>query len=350
MKYILYFPFLFLLILQSSCMKEIDLEYLRPEPKLVLNGVAVVGEPIKINISRTWFFTDDHPNVTVLDADVRLSVNGIFCEQMHLYEGDTEYNNQNYYRSSFIPSPGDYIEITAVAKGYKEVKAGTSMPDICRIINARMDERRDTVGNLVNTSISYRVTLRDDPMKDDYYLIFFQRGESSFCEKDSAYCYNWSGLSINYASEPVFSAQLSDLDKAMGYTWLSGYNGRPFTDELFKGKEYTLNMKDTYSIGYYPDLGYPGYTYNPETPENPGAEVPDSIPRPPDLVRIFCYTVSKPYYLYLKALTGQNDDSLTNGIIDIGLAEPVRIYSNVEGGTGILGGCYRDSVSLEIKQ
>ena len=35
-----------LLLLVTSCMKEIDLEHLRPEPKLVLNCVIIQDKPI----------------------------------------------------------------------------------------------------------------------------------------------------------------------------------------------------------------------------------------------------------------------------------------------------------------
>ena len=42
-----------------SCIKEIDLESLRPDPTLVVNCVAITGEPLTVSVSRTWFFTDE---------------------------------------------------------------------------------------------------------------------------------------------------------------------------------------------------------------------------------------------------------------------------------------------------
>ena len=42
-----------LLLLVTSCMKEIDLEHLRPEPKLVLNCVIIQDKPIIASLSRT---------------------------------------------------------------------------------------------------------------------------------------------------------------------------------------------------------------------------------------------------------------------------------------------------------
>ena len=70
-----------------SCIKEIDLESLRPDPTLVVNCVAITGEPLTVSVSRTWFFTDDHPNVTLDKAEVNLFVNGVFKERMSFQRG-----------------------------------------------------------------------------------------------------------------------------------------------------------------------------------------------------------------------------------------------------------------------
>ena len=57
-----------------SCIKEIDLESLRPDPTLVVNCVAITGEPLTVSVSRTWFFTDDHPNVTLGEEELHMPV------------------------------------------------------------------------------------------------------------------------------------------------------------------------------------------------------------------------------------------------------------------------------------
>ncbi|MGN0228793.1 MAG: DUF4249 family protein [Muribaculaceae bacterium] len=36
---------------------------------------------------------------------------------------------------------------------------------------------------------------------------------------------------------------------------------------------------------------------------------------------------------------GTSDDDIHSGMIDLGIAEPIKIYSNIAGGLGILG-CY----------
>ena len=96
-----------------SCIKEIDLESLRPDPTLVVNCVAITGEPLTVSVSRTWFFTDDHPNVTLDKAEVNLFVNGVFKERMSFQEGDEAFNTKGYFRSDFIPVKGDRIRVEA---------------------------------------------------------------------------------------------------------------------------------------------------------------------------------------------------------------------------------------------
>ena len=44
-----------LLFVLSGCEKEINLEHMRPEPKLVLNCLAVQGDTLSVELSRTGF-------------------------------------------------------------------------------------------------------------------------------------------------------------------------------------------------------------------------------------------------------------------------------------------------------
>lgn len=48
-----------LLFVLSGCEKEINLEHMRPEPKLVLNCLAVQGDTLSVELSRTWFYADN---------------------------------------------------------------------------------------------------------------------------------------------------------------------------------------------------------------------------------------------------------------------------------------------------
>lgn len=111
----------------------------------------------------------------------------------------------------------------------------------------------------------------------------------------------------------------------MGNDWLSGGQGRPFSDELFNGKEYTMKLDN-------------GYSYSSESSE----------PIMPDSMRVYLYAISESYYKYMLALASLQDESLNNDLADIGLAELVRVFNNIEGGVGILGTACVDSLTVAI--
>ena len=336
MKYILFFS---VLLLATACMKEVDLEYLRPESKLVLNSVVSVGDSLKASLSRTWFYTDDYPNVTIEDAKVNLYVNDrLFGEMIWNVEKYDYYAIGNYI-SSYIPVPGDKVRIEANRDGFKEVMGEETVPDKPDLLNLYVESYEDNSLGYSRIKRRYKMTFRDEPSVQNCYLISIVYGTPHYeydyddLDKSPVYSgtYSWRSESMDYASDPVFGNKVSILDKVMGSDWLSGYNGRPFSDELFDGKEYTMTL-DANSY----------YGHNPIFPL-PGEELPDSA-------RVYLYAISEAYYKYLSALTTLADGSFSNDLADIGLAEPVRVFSNIEGGLGILGAACVDSLTVAIRK
>ena len=65
--------------------------------------------------------------------------------------------------------------------------------------------------------------------------------------------------------------------------------------------------------------------------------------------RILLYSLSESYYRYLVALEKIYGGSVSGSLSDIGLAEPVKVYSNVCGGVGILGACQRAEKVVDIR-
>lgn len=326
-----------------SCIKVIDLESLRPDPTLVVNSVAVVGEPLEVSVSRTWFFTDDHPNVALRDAEVKLFVNGTFKEMLRFQEGDEAFNTKGYFVSDFTPVAGDRIQLEALHPELGEARAETVVPDPAPIVKANM-----TIVNGgfsvydTNGSAIFQVTIKDDPSRNNYYLLRLEEGIPIFdgIEKKYTGAYEWEPVSPNYATEPVFGQSLTALDQILGNDWISGYEGRAFSDELFNGEEYTLRIteeryservyvaQDSMWIGQFDEADY----------------------RPiPHRLRVYLHSISEDYYRYLKVLQDKETDSVSNTLIDGGLAEPIRVFSNIEGGVGILGSCHLGLFETDIE-
>lgn len=80
--------------------------------------------------------------------------------------------------------------------------------------------------------------------------------------------------------------------------------------------------------------------YLPETNEEP-------VPEPPRLFRIYLYSLCEAYYRYLKTLQSNSIYSFSNELVDAGLAEPIKVYSNVSGGVGIGGACNFSLTTIE---
>ena len=97
-------------------------------------------------------------------------------------------------------------------------------------------------------------------------------------------------------------------------------NGLAFSDELFDGKSYQFKIPWKISLSYTQSVDYTPYIY-----------------------RCYLYSVSRSYYNYMKTMNDLYESGFVGDLAEIGFAEPVRIYSNVEGGTGILGGSCMES-------
>lgn len=329
----LYFLWLaFLLVAFTGCEWEVDIEDLKTAPRLVLNSVVMAQQPVTASVSRTWFFTEDNPNVTFTDAEVHLYVNGQYRETMEWVEGDKRYNSQGLYRAEYHPVTGDHVALIAQKKGFSTVSAEVVVPVACLPFEA---SERITDQHYEDRLLS--LTFRDNPDTKDYYLCYCEIGYPMWDEEKKEFTdeYFWSDMDAEYAEESLFAGQLTAFEKILGYDWLSGMYGRVFSDDQINGKEYTIRLpfrQNALSTEYCFDDSGEG-------------QLIDSQPR---LCRINLYTISESYYRYLKLLIEMEDSSLQRELIKSGLAEPVSFYCNIDGGLGILGACNGQSVTFEL--
>ena len=172
--------------------------------------------------------------------------------------------------------------------------------------------RNDGDGNISyieeNDVLIYQITFQDTPGKSNYYSLQIWGDDDHL------------GVLLDFSVDPVFTQQQGILDEVFGSSMVN-WRGRVFSDELFDGKEYTLQVKEQLRS----DTKY--YTKR----------------------HIRLYSLSEPYYQYLLSLQNIENEGIMGGLTNVGLAEPVRIYSNVEGGTGIAGGCQWFESLVDIK-
>ena len=206
--------------------------------------------------------------------------------------------------------------------GYGTASAEDKIPSKTEIKGLRIIPRKEATGNggtLVdgdgnisyieeNDVLIYQITFQDTPGKSNYYSLQIWGDDDHL------------GVLLDFSVDPVFTQQQGILDEVFGSSMVN-WGGRVFSDELFDGKEYTLQVKEQLRS----DTKY--YTKR----------------------HIRLYSLSEPYYQYLLSLQNIENEGIMGGLTNVGLAEPVRIYSNVEGGTGIAGGCQWFESLVDIK-
>lgn len=298
-----------------SCYADLDLEKYREAPKAVLNCAVSPDTIVMASISRTWFFTENNPNVSLQGADVKLYINDIFREQM-LWKDITQegsLNARGIYLSSITPLPGDVVKVTASTE-YGEIWAEDIVPPQPEILDVKISYRRFDNGSgtyfpggyetALQVETRYEITFQDNPDEENYYLVRISVPDSE--EYETLY-------PLDYSGDPVFIGEESIFGGSFEGKFLEGQGGRTFSDETINGKKYTLIVKETYMDEYY---------FKDKTHERV----------------ISLYALSKSYYQYFTSIQYLTDSQIMQNMADYGLTEPRRIFSNVQGGgTGILG-------------
>ena len=140
--------------------------------------------------------------------------------------------------------------------------------------------------------------------------------------------HEWTYGSFDFSIDPIYDNHQTVLDGVLGFDD-GGGSGCVFSDEKIEGRQYTFTVKESLDEMYV------------NMQEEEGE---DKYKR-----RILLYSLSESYYRYLVALEKIYGGSVSGSLSDIGLAEPVKVYSNVCGGVGILGACQRAEKIVDIR-
>lgn len=221
--------------LLSSCISDINLDYLKPTPKVVLNSIAIAYQPLVATVSCSWFYTEDNPNVTLKDARVDLYVNNVYHEQLTWMDGDIGYNSKGFYTSTYR----EHIQLIAHVNDFTGDSFETVVPEFCQLLRCTAELKRNSAGH---ESYFFHITLKDKVTEQNFYMVRIEHGVPYWKEKDETWDYMWIEEILDYSKEPLFHQNQSTLDKVMGYGSLSGYFGCVFSDELINGEKYTLNI------------------------------------------------------------------------------------------------------------
>lgn len=329
-------------ILMVSCEKEIEFNGEQTDPKLVINSLVSAGEPVKANISKSYFFLDNNgttqaPN----DIVASLYVNGSLIGEMTPHF-DTVWNNGvGYYdeegnfhhpyhlaaifSSDYCPQEGDILKIAATANGFDEVEGTTSpLPNFvtCAFVNSKVTDwsshYSEWSGDYETDSMFYasyqlEVTLEitdPNPGKTDYFRLRANSGSHDEFPNYASYFAEYN--------DPIFTSLTSTDNEFVDFSDLNLSPEGVFTDLLFDGRSYRLKMPFSVSIRKSDDFDLDFF------------HIAFSVEH-----------LSKEYYNYLNTCD-QGEEFMQLW------AEPIQTYSNVTNGYGIVAGRTVDTLWVDL--
>jgi hypothetical protein len=308
-----------------ACEKEIEFKGKIVAPKLVANGFFSPDSAVSIHLSESRFFLSNENNFrNVTDADVSLWKDGKIIETLRSVGGGR-------YIGNYYPKVGDKLNITAKAPGFDAIDCATEIVPAPVILTVdtlnthfNVDDYHggygydETAVYYVRENYDLTVQISDPPKVSNYYSVFL-------------YIRNYYNDG-NYMDEGVWF-ESDDLVFGTLDADLFGMEGNTynvFSDELFDGNEYRLKLR------------YEHYFTGDNSPEDPKHPTTRLIRRE---LNVELQSLSKPLYLYLKSRSASENSEDLGGLF----SEPVQIFSNVNGGIGILGSYTRTTYKVSMR-
>ncbi|MCF0176104.1 MAG: DUF4249 domain-containing protein [Bacteroidales bacterium] len=155
-------------MLALSCEKEIKFTGNYDGEKLVLFSLAEPGHPLSVQVRKSRFFLGERTgNPTQLLSGVTVQARS--GNEEISFERDEE----GVYRSSYVPSEGDHIEISASMEGFASVRAETTVPRAPEVTITRGETRlrRLRSGNDYTLEIHFKLTFHDRAGERDRYKV-----------------------------------------------------------------------------------------------------------------------------------------------------------------------------------
>ncbi|MDR0830934.1 MAG: DUF4249 domain-containing protein [Prevotellaceae bacterium] len=324
----------------SACETIIDFDDTEITPLLVVNSFVMPDSTIIVEVSESKFFlASEYYAKKVTDANVQLFVNDEFVEQIEFFRAEidtTKYvwsefdyfspssdsirpapHNSVYVSKSKVKS-GDKVKIKVSAPNFKESVWGeTVVPFPPQILSF------DTVSTQDNyydqKKLTFSVKFQDNPNEDNYYRIILGKyrkeiyvDDDNVLHIDSLYRYETSYFD---SDDMLFTN-----NNGIGGDLFAGYmRYYIFSDELIKDKEYTVKFEMWHNAEYF-DY-YPNDDWmNREHYELEAFYV------------VKFQTISKEYYQFLKSANAAANEDITGFF-----SEPTQIFSNINGGIGVIG-------------
>ena len=309
-----YFKLLSIIVFMAgltACEKEILYTDIAPEPLLVVNGVQHVGEPARLCVEKSSFYSDVETDFRVKDVHADLYVNGVFKESLQVRDSvmmetyfipsENGFGEEverpifafNYCEGTYILQEGDELRFEVRSSEFeKTAVAETTMPSMPNVISfdtVRIANNNDGYGG---QTIYFSLVI-DDPAGKDYYNLFPKYGLEGFTSTDPVFA---DFMNIEH---------VEDLLGGSNYYANGPYN--MFNDAYFDGKQYTVSLEMSVFMDSYYSFFEP-----------------------------YILEVTKAdynLYQFKKSYAAQQFND--NGLMGL-FTEPTQVYSNVQNGVGVV--------------
>ena len=288
----------------SSCEKVIDPgELPQQEARLVVNCILTNDSVVKVNVSSSKSIISGKEYKQIDNATCRLLENGQLVEQL------VNIKNGNY-QGKIIPKPDRTYTLKVSAAYFTDVETSTMLPPS---VSIEKTERYDTVNStftrfdppnsgiiLLGGNMKFKVTLKDDLSKKDYYAL-----------RPTITLFDSTGKAIPEQGEVFFSETKQNEEGFVFSNFMGITDGQPVNSNQ-------LLVDFTVGTNY----------------------VLEQIPLGDLVVSLQVATISDDLYKYISTA---NEQSYNSGNW---FAEPTMVYSNVSNGMGILGGINNQQIVL----
>ena len=287
----------FVAITLISCEKVIPFDGEVSQPKLVVNSLFDAENAWNVHISRSISVLEDSALSVVENASVQIK-----DDQENIIE-TLEFDTDGRYTGNLYPQVGQNYKIEVAAPGFNSVSAQNNLPSPITILNV------DTLTTLVSGEerLEMSVTFDDPASVSNYYLIGVHIG--GWFEEE-----NWNGTVDSVFRDYNIPILLEDptFENYGNDRW---ENKGIFTDLTFDGQSKTIDIAiNTYEI------------------EEKVEEL--------DFFEIRIFNVTRAAYLYNKSY-----DLYLNASGNP-FAQPIQVYSNVNGGFGLFAGSQLNVFSI----
>lgn len=336
-----YFPLILgaILTLLPGCYSDFEPD-LGSTPVVCLNSLITAGEEIKVEVTRTWRYSEGNPvsglDINLKEAEVSLYVNDKFEETLALiHDTDPYHTVTSNFVAKYIPQPGDRLKIRAVDKTYGEAEAEITLPYPVEIDDVKTRIKRNNASYDPDEEIftsqfdmTLEVYLTDPVGVSNYYIFDMPTYKSILYETDDPFTYMPIAESIritpDYSIEPIFSEHITPIE-----TIISDAYGlyTVFSDRQFAGRQYNLEIPVN---GFYRC----DFAHHPDLDKKLTMDVKLGH-------------ITTEYYKYMLSLWAVTE-GVSGALGGVGLGDAVFEFSNVSTGAGIVAAQAVATVSLDL--